>query len=411
MALIMTNSVIAGNLEKPVLEHRALIQTETNSAIDPLVIVKTEDGGFLIAGSIGKFGGELGGAIRTDTQGKILWRYTTDLREKPAVPSMAPEYRGIVPMPDGSAWLCGNMPYNSSTYPKGLLTHLDVKGRALDEQLLSPIEPGIVYLDGCTRWGDDLAIIGHVLRFDKKKPLPGELPQQPSTWYWLIVLDKTGKVKWQKEISTRGFEPAGIEGTVVLSAGPNLLFSMTSNTHPDSELVSINVKGEVQAQKKLDGYFVLIRPVRPDGLLQVFGHLPNNGPHVIITFDERLTEIQTVQGGHPSNFLTRLVYRLPDRSYVIFGSSVHTFGEDYKSAVVHVDSALANERAIDLDGDGLSDKGSIWAAAPAYQPNEFITARSFFKLDKGNNAPSSPGGLLPFERGAHGAVLDFIKLN
>ena len=62
---------------------------------------------------------------------------------------------------------------------------------------------------------------------------------------------------------------------------------------------------------------------------------------------------------------------------VLVGSSVHTFGEDYKSAVNHVDATLTDAREMDLDRD--ADAGFIWAVTPAHQTEDFVTARIFLK--------------------------------
>lgn len=388
--VMTTRSAVAANLEKPVPERQAFIQTETNDTIHPWVMAKTEDGGYLVAGEIGVSAG----IIKTDGVGKPLWQYSTYAHQMPAYPYQEAMYRGVVPMPDGSAWACGFIPILKEKQQKGLLTHLDAKGRVIDERVMALPGAPLVRLYTCARWEANLAVVGTVFRVDKTHPRPnGSLPS--STSYWIIVLDPSGKVKWEKEISTGDPDSLDVaEGATLLVVGSNLVLSTTNNS--SSWIASFDANGEVQAQKTLRGYFLLIRPVSPNGLLQVFGHLPD-GPHAIITLDDHLAEVQTVRRDHPLSFLTRMVYGMPDGSYVLFGSSTHRLGEQYRSAVAHVDSMLANKRLVDLDRDVL-DIGSIWAATPAHKAEEFVTARIFFKADR-------PGET----SGRHGAVLDFIK--
>lgn len=396
MVLIaMTNCSIAGTLEKPVSERQAFIQTEANDTIHPWVIAKAEDGGYLVAGEIGVSAG----IIKTDGQGKMLWQYSTYAHQTPSYPYKEAMYRGIVSMPDGSIWACGSMPILPGYEQKGLLTHLDGNGRLIEERLLAPLGTRLVYLLGCAKWESNVVVVGSVTRFPKEKLRPGKLTY-PRNSYWVIVLDPEGKVKWGKEIPTPDFDPiGGINGTVLLTVGHNLVFCM-DNGAPNTvtEFLSINRSGEVQARRKLEGVFRLVRPVRNDGRLQALGWGFKDHSLVVTTFDRNLREIQTVRDKRPPSFLPRVVYRLPDQSYVFFGSSVHRFGEEFKSAVVHMNGALKNEQEMDLDGD-FSDDGSIWAATPAHQPDEFVAARIFFKADHRGDIS-----------GRHGAVLNFIKI-
>ncbi len=228
MVLIaMTNCSIAGTLEKPVPEQQAFIQTESNDTIHPWVIAKAKDGGYLVAGEIGVSAG----VIKTDSHGKMLWQYSTYAHQTPSYPYKEAMYRGIVSMSDGSIWACGNMPTVPGTQIKGLLTHLDSRGRVLEERLLAPHGAALVYLEDCTWWEGDIATIGRVFKVDKTRPRPdGSLPS--STSYWVILMNPVdGKVRWEKEIpKSPVFGPLDIpEGLTLLHAGSNLVFSMTDN--------------------------------------------------------------------------------------------------------------------------------------------------------------------------------------
>ena len=156
-------------LGKPTVSRQVLIKTEREAAMEPADIVRANDGGFFIAGSIS--GTRQGWAAKTDAEGKVLWNYYRELQEedKSAFTHQLvidPEFRAAVPMADGSVYLCGNMPHPPrSSAPGAFLTHLDAQGHLLSEKFFVPdkkTKQGITGgFTGCIRWGNDIAIVGN----------------------------------------------------------------------------------------------------------------------------------------------------------------------------------------------------------------------------------------------------------
>lgn len=395
MTLIMTTNPAFA--EKLVMKREVLLTNEQEVVIEPSNISLTNDGGFIVVGNAGM----LAMARKIDPLGKTLWMYTSELHDKATFPHPA-AFRGIAEMTDSSIYLCGNVPSSPGKAPSGLLAHLDSSGRVLDERLIvpqNPIERSVTSVSNCIQWGDGLLIVGNIAR------LNGGSNPGMKTWHWLLMLDSTGKVKWEKQILSLGMNSlVDIRGTVLVAKEGNIFFSVTDNVN--SELLNLSSTGEVQARKQLAGRFQFVHPVNSDGLLQIYGSFTSNTkpPRAAIFLNDKLEEIQKIQGDHPADFVAHLIYRKPDQSLVLFGSSVHTFGERLRSGIVHVDRLLQTEYSLDFDRDGLFDGGSIGAATPTKNSGEYALARSLVTLGKGDkySGDIEPG----FKRGA---VLNFVQ--
>ena len=61
-----------------------------------------------------------------------------------------------------------------------------------------------------------------------------------------------------------------------ITAGSNLVYALNDNSYSNTILTSVNLKGEVQAQKNFVGSFMFVLPVAADGMLQVFGWGPGD---------------------------------------------------------------------------------------------------------------------------------------
>jgi len=99
---------------------------------------------------------------------------------------------------------------------------------------------------------------------------------------------------------------------------------------------------------------------------------------------------------------------MPDRSLVLFGSSLHSSGQNLRAGVIHVDSLLQTEYNLDpLSSGPLVDFGSIRTAAPTRNVGEFVAAIPAIARGLDVNHPERPGVLSDFKRGG---VLKFINL-
>lgn len=378
-------------MKELVLTREVIIKDESGYVPEPQVISRTDDGGFIIAGKLGR-----AWAIKTDAAGKVIWR---NLQAPPrADGGYAAAYTGAVAMPDGSTFLCGNMSQPDG-YTPSLLTHIDAAGKVLNEQLFVPqkrSEHGISYFHSCVRWGGGVAVIGHV--HDTQRQASGYgadfLPPITSNYYWILMLDSAGKIKWEKQIPTKF---AGITSVrSVLNMDDGSLAFAGDGSEFKTELFRINVNGELLASKLLDGFFEFVRPVVPDSVLQLHGLNQTDQVFESITLDDRLDEIQRVREGRGVNFGGRFVYRLPDQSLVLFGAAHQ---ERYKSAVAHVDSKLQSMQKIELiHGEQFYDGKYISGAAPTGNDGEFVAVKPLLKHqpDEGRIGLASVGLSLYF---------------
>lgn len=359
------------NMKELVLTREVIIKDESGFVPEPHVMSRTDDGGFIIAGSLGR-----AWAIKINTAGKVLWR---NLQPPPrADGGYAAVFTGIVAMPDGSTYLCGNMSLPEG-YTPSLLIHLDAAGHLIDEQIFAPqkrSEHGISYFDDCVRWGDGVALIGHV--HDTKRQASGYgagfLPPITEQYYWLVMLDAAGKIKWEKQIPT-AFDTIDEAQSILVSDSSLVLAGYRMG---NTELFRISATGELSAKKNpVDGFFAFVRPIVPDGVLQLYGLNQTNKSFESITLDDRFEEIKRVQGDHGLDFGGRFVYRMPDQSLVLFGGELH---ERYKSAVAHLDSKLQSVQKIELvHGAQFYDGSYIGAAAPTGNDGEFVTVKPLTK--------------------------------
>ena len=382
------------NMKELALTREVIIRDESGSSPEPQVISRAGDGGFIIAGSLGR-----AWAIKTDAAGKVLWR---NLQDKPLTGGgYATAFTGAVAMPDGSTYLCGNTTgHPGKDYAPALLTHLDAAGQLLGEQFFLPqkrLEHGISYFDGCLRWGDGMMIVGHISQYNNIK----EFGKNQEHYYWLLMLDSAGKVKWEKRLPTAFDTIDGIQ-SILVASDSSLVFA--GRRSYETELFRISANGDLISKKSLAGVFQFVRPIVPDEMLQIYGFVEPKGDDTLfamITLNEQLEEIHRTQGKQASNFSINLVYRMPDQSLAMFGRAIHSMGEQYASGIAHVDPTLQSSQKLELAHAPFYDGGSIDAATPTGNVGEFLTARKLLEHQPNEGRI----GLAPV-----GIALDFIQV-
>ncbi len=399
----------------PKVTRQVLLQIEKKAALHPEVIVQADDGGFIIAGGIDAI--KQGWAAKTDAEGKVLWHYFRDLQEedKEGLKSQLvarPHFTGAVAMPDGSIFLCGNMPHNfRSDAPTVFLTHLDANGQLLSEKYFIPekgINKGVKpRFSGCVRWGDGFAVVGETTGpyIQTTKPVASHIGER---WYWVLMFDGAGEKRWEKYI------PVSLRHNINISQFPhvansNLMFSAGGDS--DTEIFSISETGEIVAKNIIKGGYQFVRPVVSDGILQLSGRRPGrkstNWPEtdswVVVTLDEKLNEIHSTQEGL-ENFYG-YEFRMPDQSIASIGEKKHKFGQRYTSRVVHVDQMLQNERYVELPHNRrpFGVAGDM-AANSTKTPNEFVVVRQLMVVIDGKVPDDIPADFKV------GAELDFIQI-
>ena len=397
-----------GGPAAPTRDREILIRRQDSLPIEPLVVEKTNDGGFVIAGGSGL----TAWAAKSNAKGQTVWNYSTNLREPFLSVHQAPTYYGVAPMADGSTYLCGIMPHSAgANTSRALLTHVDAKGQLLNESLVSPFGQtnGAVkfaFFQNCTRWGDDVAIMGPAERI-LRPASAGVLPLIEHC-YWIVVLDAKGRVKWERLIpASSGIETTlGMAHVVLLPVGSDLVFSNTDNSN--TELVRLSASGEIQARQQFSGQLRLIRPVVPDDLIELWGTSRDVPVSMVITLDQRLEEVHRIEGYPKRSFFPTVVYRMPDRSFCLFGTSTHTSGQNRRTGIAHVDRDLLSARLFEpITRPGpYIDSGQLTAAASIGGTGEFAVAMpiALHEIDinhfAGRNVP------VGFTRGM---ALDFVE--
>jgi hypothetical protein len=406
---------------EPRVTRQVLLQIESGAMIEPQVIVQAEDGGFIIAGSI--TAKRQGWAAKTDAEGKVLWHYFRDLQEedkeafkKPQIPGR-PIFTGAVAMPDGSICLCGNMPAGSPPgTPSAFITHLDTNGHLISEEFFIPekgnnrgVKPRFT---GCVRWGDGFAIVGQTIGPYVQTSTKQVAPSIAERWFWVLMFDSIGEKKWEECIPISLRVRIGL--LVNISQFPHIANSnlmISANDFDDTEIFSVNMKGEIVAKNMIKGAYQFVRPVVPDGILQISGRRPraasrNNSEtdkNVVITLDEQLNEIHSTPEGLED--FSGYEFRMPDQSIVSIGTQKHTFGQRYTPRAVHVDQRLQNERYVELPHARrpFGYAGSR-AANSTRNVNEFVVIKELRVVTEGKVPDDIPPDF------KQGAELDFIQI-
>jgi hypothetical protein len=390
--LAMSDAAVAGDI---VVGREVILKDEVYGAyvIQPNAITRTRDGGYVIAGRI--FANQSAWAVRTDPQGKVLWRHDTLIRDKLPIGQGA-EFTGATEMDDGSFLLCGNMPSASSS--PALLVHLDAAGQGISEELVSPkdrdgAEVFSARIDQCLRWGDGAVIIGRVrLAFP---PVPPSPRRDSKGYYWVLKVDPKGDIVWERLIPPEIDNVIDGVGSALIATDGTLVF--TGHRNQKTELLRKGMTGEVLAIRQFPHRYLLVKSLVPDNRLQIFGG-NRDDIQELLTLDDQLSTQEQVRGRHLPAFIPHDVYRMRDQSLVLFGSGLHTAFPRFSSRVVSLTPALEAESYIDLLHKPFVDVGFVKAATPTGTPGEFATVRQLQK-----DAPGIEAQV--------GAAIDFIRIS
>lgn len=406
--LIMANKSNAENPSIIGIERVEFLSAPQQAAMQPVAITKTSDGGFIIAGSVSAT--KQGWVSKISSQGKILWNYFRDLSEEDRQAfagqlTFHPQFRGIVSMPNGDTFVCGTIPHNpSSRIPTSVLTHLDPLGKLIGERFISgpklgPITPRYSF-DACLRWREMVIILGHGSIAD------GSMPPRENTLFWLIAFDGAGNKVWERQIRTVGknFVPDP-DGFNLAAKDSNLFFTATDND--STEIVSVDMKGIVQAHRQIVGRFLTVQAPATEPGLSIFGSTPTgqNKSKLIISLSPNLEELGRIEGTRPDDFVPRAVYRMRDQSLAIFGSTIHSFGERLRSSIASIDPLLQKQKILTFENDGFVDSGYVSAVATANNSDEFVVVRPFAFVER-ENMKSGNSDL----QSKRGAVVNFIRV-
>lgn len=311
-------------------------------AIFPSAIIRTKDGGYVVTGSIGS---ALAWATRVDAKGQLQWRYQIH----PGQPGGS-NFEGAVTLSDDSTLLCGwkTISVSGGTNEVGDLTHINKDGKVLSERVIRPQEPGefsIANLHGCLPWGDGFALIGYTSRFSDS---PDHPPRKMEHFHWIMALDASGNIKWEKLIPT----PTGGVNLHAVYAAIGTVY-----VAPDQNLVMGSIRisqdGQIKNSEIKDASSTYLIPqviAEPDGYWKI--------------------EQRTVLSASSFNtqFQPKTAYILPNQTAVKFGSVVRS--NVYYAAVEWQSPDRKQSEIFELgDFDWVND------AIPTGNPGEFVTVR------------------------------------
>lgn len=363
---------------QPKILNQSIFTNEWNAPMYPRVIGLAADGGFISAGYTTYH--RMAYATKTDANGHEVWSHFVELTDKDQFKGFNSEYVGSVIMPDGNIFLCGSMPRAPGKPRPGLVTHLNAQGAVLSEQLLLPKDSStkiVADIADCLLWGDSVAVLGRITQWTENRIRTYDRHDQ----YWLLILDSTGAVQWEKLFDLpKGLSAAGTLEMAV--AGTHLILSATDGRKTD--LMRVDSKGLIVAETTMDGQFLIVRNAAFNDEVQIFENgytewpdKSGDRPHSLVSLDGGLSEVKRVEGG-PIKFAARVTYRLADGSLVLFGSDLS--GAAGKSSVVHVDGQLKTEKRLTISYTQLlapvTDEGSIWAVMHSPNTNVFVAATS-----------------------------------
>jgi hypothetical protein len=125
MQLMCANAWGGGSIT---IEREALLARGTGGS--PYAIVRTPDGGFVIAGDVG-----VAWAARVDASGVLQWEYRDTRDESLRGPSQS-AFDSAVVLADNSVLLCGYKKISNAQ--AGLVTRIGQNGQLLEQKLMRP---------------------------------------------------------------------------------------------------------------------------------------------------------------------------------------------------------------------------------------------------------------------------------
>jgi hypothetical protein len=326
--------------------------------VSPHVVVRTDDGGYVVARSSG-VSDTHGWATRLDSNDKPLWEYLDGPAEDWS--SMAPSvnrFTSAVVLPSDKVLLCGTKDHRNEIPKKGdsgRLVVIDAAGHREEQDIYPEADPQSLSakIYKCVRWGDGIALVGETW---------GATPSG-----WLAKLDLSGRLVWEK-------------------LAP-FIVTLDAVETPKHDLLVLSWVYEAQGTyailSKVDqtGAIVFTRQVAGGGDQGTQFVRPVSGPVITILLQDHEPEMKvlrldynTLQNvGKPAElgrFNSDRSYMLPDQTTVIFGGTFHR-GDTAAVPLLPKNSSSVSVTAV----EPLNYSSGINDATPAGKPNEFATVR------------------------------------
>ena len=398
-AIIFMPSIASDMKEK--MNEQLIIAGTNGAAIDPLVTKLSPDGSIILAGYISATKNSW--AAKLNANHTIAWTYTGTLSPEDGDSELkntlsGPQFRDVVPMPDGSVFLCGEMAHSvHSAQSTALLTHLNQQGDLISEQLVDiqdADEPRHLFsIATCTSFKGGILALAQEIHFHP----PFSKPDAFSASFALLQFDATGRLTKKHRFNPVGamFQP--VPGGSKLTILNNAFIVVTTN-NVNTEITAFAFDGKRIAGKTLNGRYITVQNSGSD-LVRIYGSSESGGAGLktMMTLNNTLDEVEKKSGVKPASFVPHLVFELPDHEFAMFGTQINSFGDRLTSSVRRVSANLETERTIEIPHQGFFDGGAILAATPTSTQGEFTIARSY-----------APQGVTPYvQRGALVHVMKF----
>ncbi len=342
IASLVTASVLGGCAGSPdssiVIDQEVRLEGLNGT---PQAIVRTSDGGFVIAGSWGN-----GWAAGTTSTGILRWKYT----EPGPLSPVASQFNGAVSLANGHVLLCGQH------HQQALVTILDESGQLIERRDVSPPDGNtaifVSSIDQCLAWNDGVALVGG-----------GSDGRQP--YFWLLKLDKNGTQEWGR------VSDAGAASSAIQAPDGDLIIADTVEYR--SEFVRFDHLGNLAGRRAIEGFSLRTMLLRPTGTAAEYARAVRYGEKLgdvtMLTLNGQLQDasrpihIAPVSIGFPVGS----GYVLSDGSAALFGvargqSAVVRVGGHWKSDVVHVFPRPNVGGATVSVGDAVPISGSQFVA-------------------------------------------------
>jgi hypothetical protein len=352
---------------------------EEGVAASPRAIIRTADGGYVIAGALHD---NQAWATRIDGNMKVIWRH-----EVPH-PSLTPAegssvYESAIALPDDTTLLCGfwNVGRLGAPNVVGLLTRIDASGRVLDQRQVVPLGDSsyqLTYIRKCVHTIDGIAVVANSTQI-----LGTGAVRSSKQILWLLGLSPTGVLIWQKVIPR---DSQSVPSSLRVLPNSDLL--VRSGYY---EIILFDRVGSTIMEKK-GPPGTLMRSIEPEESSRIISQSVDASSFVVTTLGSNLQEIDR-KTGRFSDFIVRQAYELTGGDLALFGS------EDEGGAATAAVGWLHHDLK---DMQTLVFKptfGSFWIvdAVPTETPGEFATVRLVLPT-KHNLSPSETrlGLLLSF---------------
>ena len=361
------------------MHTQVIIAGEDGAAIRPHVAKLADDGALILAGDISAT--KRGWAAKLNADHTVAWTYTAALGQEDQNSELrnalgGPQFNDVVPMPDGTVFLCGKTPHSvESTQPTALLTHLDQHGGLIAERTID-IQRGANRLrfsiDACTLFHGGVLALAHESHF----PPPGAKSEAAAS-FSLLLLDQNLNAGLNQHFNFLESKfvpvPSG-SGLIILKDAFVAVFTNNVST----EIAAFSFDGKLIAHKSLQGRYVAVQDSE-HGHVRLYGasEVGGGGIKTIVTFDRALNEVAQMSGDKPASFVPERIFELPDHAFAMFGSQINAYGDRLTSSARLVGKDLDRERSIDFPRQGFFDGGNVLAASPTARQGEFAIARPY----------------------------------